>query len=88
MKEHKVKFDAHMIKQARNAAMGLSPDAGKQDHCGRTRNGQCGAGKRELSSQAMSLIDEKWNATLEPLTGCKNYSDLRASINRELGRAF
>lgn len=86
MKQHKNKFDAHMIKQARNVAMGLAADAGMVGHCGRTREGQSGAGKRELSDRVIDLIDKKWSSILEPLTGCKNYLELRVSINKELGR--
>lgn len=84
MKEHHSKFDCHIYKQTRNIPMGLPADAGLTGHCGRVRNGKSGMGKQELSPHVIELIDKKWSRTIEPLTGCENYAELRASIKKEL----
>lgn len=84
MKEHSSKFDSHIYKQERNVPMGLPADAGLNGHCGRVRNGKSNVGKQELSPRVIDLIDKKWSSILAPLTGCKNYAELRASILKEL----
>lgn len=83
MKQHQSKFDSHILKKTFNTPMGLPADAGLTGHHGRVRDGKTGSGKQELSAYVIDLIDDKWKSILEPLTGCKNYEELRTSIHQE-----
>jgi hypothetical protein len=75
MKENEEKFDEKMTKLGRNEICGLAKDAGMN-------KSKIGAGKsgtgRSLPYSVRAKIQTKWNEVVYPVTGCKDYGELRA----------
>lgn len=88
MKEHFSKFDEHILKLARNEAVGLPKTAGVSGNHGKVRNGQTNEGKDVFSSSIMEKIDAQWNEVVTSAIGYKTYEDFRNGINKELNRNF
>ena len=86
MKRHSSKFDAHLIKAARNEAMGLPLDSGIKGSFGRVRKGQTNEGIRLLSEDMNQKMDAKWKRFVEPVVGYRSYAEMRRAVNKELGR--
>jgi len=51
------------------------------------RSGQ-GRTRDELSPELAADIQRKWEEVALPATGYASYAEMRAGINRELGRPF
>ncbi len=92
MKAHESQFNAHTVKKARNAVIGLEADAGvlgKSSHApSKIREGQMNISKKYLSPELIGKFDAKWQSVLKPITGYDSYEDMRAGINKEFGRSF
>jgi len=82
------KYDEHMLKHARNEFCGLAREAGlTEGSTGKVRGGAVGVGSREsVSGECLEKLQEKWNAVVQPVTGCGTYEDFRKKLNMELGR--
>lgn len=86
MAAHADKYDEHMLKLARNEACGLPKLAGLHEHS----VGKVRIGSREndvLSSETLQKMDQRWQEVVFPVTGCRNYDELREQVNKELGRS-
>lgn len=88
MKKHSTKFDEHLIKYARNEAVGLPSDAGVTGNPGKVRLGVSNGAKDVLPQYIVDQIDAQWNDVVTTATGYKTYEDLRCGINEELKRNF
>ena len=86
MKKHKTKFDSHHIKGTYNLAMGLDEEKGRDN--AKVRSGRMGHGRQSLGKSAIDMIDKRWRETIGRELGFENYAEMRASINKELGRRF
>lgn len=85
MKANGSKYDEHHLKLWRNEACGLPKDAGLSST--KVRGG--GSGPKPQPSPAIKcILDEKWESIVFSATGYACYEDLRAGINKELGRSF
>ncbi|GAB4820629.1 hypothetical protein N2152v2_007675 [Parachlorella kessleri] len=89
MRKHPTKYDEHMLKLHTNERCGRRRDAGLDPHnSGKVRHGKVGKNKGELSPQMREAILQKWRDIMLPATGFESYGEMRASVNRELGRQF
>ena len=52
------------------------------------RHGKVGKNKGELTPRMREAILQKWQDIMLPATGFESYAEMRAGINRELGRPF
>lgn len=77
MKKHNRHFDAHMIRDHRNEALGLPPEATTT----KVMNGRVGDHKQQLSSEIIEEIDALWKSQTNPRYKLHTYSDLRDKIN-------
>ena len=91
MQAHEAQFDEKLSKRARNAAMGLAPDAG----LGATKVG-CGgsAARGALGAELRDAIDARWRRQVEPAAvhvgaphGLGTYEELRQAVHAERRRA-
>jgi len=80
MKMHGKQFDDHLIRDARNAAVGLPQGA----ETTKVRQGVAGAYGSELSQRVIDALDERWEESVRPTTGLRQYSEYRDAI-REAG---
>ncbi|GAB4283942.1 MAG: hypothetical protein Kow0058_02920 [Roseovarius sp.] len=80
MKRHARQFDDHLVRAARDAAIGLPPGgvATKIDR------GQSGA---ELPAALRALLDERWRQTLGAAFGLADYAALAAALEAALSPA-
>jgi hypothetical protein len=78
MKAHERHFDDHLVPQARNAAVGLPPDAGST----KVRKGLVGEHRHELSDEILAEMDVIWQATFGAKYGYQSYDDLRQAIKQ------
>lgn len=88
MKAHDTQFDEHLFKLARNEIAGLPREAGTNGAAGKVRNGSVNASLSALSAETLAQFDQKWKEIAMPEMGYATYDDMRAGINKELGRAF
>lgn len=76
-----------MLKLARNEACGLPRRAGLDGaSAGKVHKGGSGRGRRALSPPMQAAFQRKWEEVVLPATGYASYEELRAGVNRELGR--
>ena len=76
MKAHQDKFEEHLIRKHRSAAMGLPSDG----QLNKVRDGQVGNGKVKLSEAIRQELDAIWKSEIEPLTGLPTYEELRKAL--------
>jgi len=89
MKKHQHKFDEHLLKLGRNEAIGLPKTAGLcNKSTSKVRNGNVHDGKRFLSAKSIAAIEAKWRSLFAPMCDYVSYEEMRAGINKELGRTF
>ena len=89
MKKHQWKFDDHSLKLVRNEAVGLPKMAGLSNKSSaKVRNGNVHDGKRILSQKSLAGIEARWQSLFAPICNYANYEEMRAGINKELGRTF
>lgn len=81
MKAHERHFDESMAKLSRNGPMGLPKDAGMRKS--KLVSGRIGEGAETLSDELKAKIDERWRATVEPVTKCQTYEDLRTQMTKD-----
>jgi Sulfotransferase domain len=75
MKENEGKFDEKLTKLGRNEICGLLKDAGMSKS--KIGTGKSGLG-RSLPHSIREKIQIKWNEVVYPVTGCRDYCELRA----------
>lgn len=85
MNAHSSKFDEHIIKGLRNEPSGLAKDAGIQST--KVMDGK-NSYRAEVSASSKLLLDKQWESIVETETGYASYEELRAEVNKELGRSF
>lgn len=89
MKKNKTKFDAHFLKLKRNEGCGLDKNAGlSEDNEGLVRSGKVGANKAELTDEYKEKLEKRWDDVCKPVVGFDTYEEMRAAVNKELGRPF
>lgn len=90
MKQHATKFDSRNYKLARNEAAGLPREAGliSSNYAGKVRNGKVNESKEALSAKNLKTLKKLWDDIIKPVTGFDTYEEMRASVNKELGRTF
>ena len=76
MKRHERQFDDHLVARARNAALGLPPDAGST----KVKSGQVGDHERALNEAALAALDRAWVDSVEKDLGFASYAELRAAL--------
>ena len=87
MKSNKGKYDEHMLKRARNEECGLPRHAGMtEDAVGKVHGG--GIHRVKVSDALGDAIKNRWLEVMQPVTGFDSYSEMRSSINTELGRPW
>ncbi len=87
MKKHESKFRGKTLKQMRNAAAGLDPNA-VTSTTAKVRNGNIGEWKLHLAQEMADAVDARWQKLFAPLTDAKSYEEMRQNTLRELGRSF
>ena len=75
MKENEGKFDEKLTKLGRNEVCGLAKDAGMSKS--KIATGKSGLG-RSLPHKIRAKIQIKWDEVVYPVTGCRDYGELRA----------
>jgi len=88
MKQHKEKFDSSFTKELTKTNPGLVVDKNFKHSASKVRKGISGEGKREITPQQMEALDAKWREIVTPICGYETYEEMRAGINKELGRSF
>ena len=88
MKKHKTKYDNHALKQRARDLLGVLPINDTSDAFDRVRKGKTNEGARLLSEEMQEKMEAKWKLLAEPVTGYGSYKEMRAGINKELGRSF
>ena len=81
MKQHSDKFDQKLLKQNTNAVFNLPEKAGQGKS--KIRVGTTTEGQRMMSTELLAEIQQKWEKTVTPVTGCTTYEDLRAMWKAE-----
>jgi hypothetical protein len=80
MKQNENHFDEKLTKLARNEVCGLPRDAGMAKT--KIAIGKSGVGCAALSENVRSKIQSKWDEVVFPVTGCRNYSELRVHLHK------
>jgi hypothetical protein len=86
MKEHSDHFDEKYTKWGRNEACGLPKNTAVDKPKLKEGWGQAGKGDLLLSDDLKQKIEEKWKQTVEPVTGCSSYQELRNKFSSEFKR--
>jgi Sulfotransferase domain len=81
MKQNEYYFDEKLTKLGRNEACGLPKDAGMAKT--KISRGSSSVGSCLLSEKLRSEIQAKWNEVILPVTGCRNYNELRQKLAQE-----
>ncbi len=68
-----------LLREKRNAAMGIPVDAGST----KLRSGESAPPVGELTDGVASAWRTRWAETVEPVTGCADYADLRRAVAAE-----
>lgn len=76
MQAHEHKFEDHIIRKHRSAAMKLPMDG----QLSKVRDGQVGAAKIKLPEAIKNELDEIWRTEILPLTGFHSYEDFRKAL--------
>ena len=76
MRAHRAQFDDHLVREARDEALGLPPGSGG----GKVRSGRVGDYARELSAEVAAALDVIWRDEVEPETGLASYDGLRDAM--------
>lgn len=76
VQEHKDKFEDHIIRKARSAAMRLPLDG----QLNKVRNGQVGESKEVLHEEIKKELEAVWQEVVTPRTGLHSYEDLRKEL--------
>lgn len=88
MKQNETKYDGHVLKLARNRALGLPEDLGLKGNEGKVRKGESNGSRKVLSNAIEQKLKKCWKEIVAPVCGYENYDEMRAGINKELGRKF
>lgn len=88
MKKHKDKFDSGFVKQMTSTMLGIEPIQGLEESASKVRKGVSGEGKKEISPEQLRALDARWKELVQPVCGYATYEEMRAEINKELGRSF
>lgn len=75
MKQNEDKFDEKLTKLGRNEICGLPKDAGMNKT--KIASGKSGLGHHVLAENIRAKIQLKWTEVVYPVTGCRNYDELR-----------
>jgi len=78
MQEHKIQFDDHLLRQARDPIVGLPPDGDSS----KVRNGRVGDHALELSREISQQMDEYWSRSIDRKLGFASYEDLKNALGR------
>ncbi|MFK7940791.1 MAG: sulfotransferase domain-containing protein [Roseovarius sp.] len=76
MKAHPAQFDDHLVRQGRDAACGLPPDA----EVTKVSTGQVGRGGQMITDEIRAAFERKWSETMGAQFGVKRYEDLTFSL--------
>ena len=76
MQEHKDKFEDHIIRKSRSAAMQLPLDG----QLNKVRNGQVGESKEVVPETLKKELEAVWQEVVTPKTGLNSYEDLRKEL--------
>jgi hypothetical protein len=76
MKQHERQFDDHLVRQTRDAALGL-PAGG---HTSKVKKGQSGAGKAMVSDEVRQKFALRWQETMKDF-GLESYDDLYRKLH-------
>ena len=90
MLKHRSKFILEKSFRAMNELVGRDKDAlidETNDGC-RVRNGRVNESKEAFSPETLQKIDKKWIEMAKSTVGFDSYDEMRAAINKELGRKF
>jgi Sulfotransferase domain len=82
MKENEYYFDEKLTKLGRNEACGLPKDAGMAKT--KISRGSSDVGSTSLSEELRSEIQAKWDEVVLPVTGCRNYNELRQKLAQKV----
>lgn len=74
------------MKRKLNKELGFPEEWGVTNNSGRVRSGKTGGAKAVLSQEMIDKIYQRWREILTPVTGYETYAEMRAAINKELGR--
>eukprot|EP00210_Caulerpa_lentillifera_P008864 g8457.t1 len=88
MKKHKEKFSTMYIRKMMDASLGITKDDYIPDTSSRVRKGVTGEGKETICPDQLKAMDARWNEIAKPICGYETYAEMRAGINKELGRSF
>lgn len=78
MQEHKEQFEDHIIRKARNDAMGLPADG----RLNKVRSGQVGESKERVPDEIRNELEAVWQEVVTPKTGLNSYEELRKELDR------
>lgn len=87
MKKNSTKYDDHVFKRVRNKKLGYPENHGLENNEGKVRSGNTDP-KLVLSECLASKIEERFKEMVTPVCGYQTYEEMRAGINKELGRKF
>jgi hypothetical protein len=76
MRAHQRHFDDHLLREARNRACGLPPDATTT----KVRTGRVGDHARELPASVVATMEALWREVIEARFGFRSYQALRAAV--------
>eukprot|EP00210_Caulerpa_lentillifera_P006176 g5901.t1 len=88
MKQHKDKFDTGFVKKLTKSELEITSEEEYKKSASKIRKGVIGEGKKEISPEQLKALDAKWKEVVEPICGYATYEEMRAGINKELGRSF
>ena len=83
MKQNENKFDEKLTKTGRNEVCGLPKDAGMKKT--KIATGKAGSG-HSLPESVRDKIQIKWTEVVYPVTGCRDYGELRSKHRAECAR--
>jgi hypothetical protein len=79
MREHRDKFDDHLLREATNAACGLPPGGASA----KVRGGRVGDHRDVLPDQVIAALDAAWHDEVAERLGPPSYEALRAQLKAE-----
>eukprot|EP00210_Caulerpa_lentillifera_P008863 g8456.t1 len=88
MKKHNEKFSTKFNKQLTKSYLQDRSEDELKNSASKVRKGVIGEGRVEISVEQLKALDEKWKEMVTPVCGYQSYQEMRAGINKELGRPF
>ena len=90
MLKHRSKYILAKSFRAMNELVGRDKDAyiDETNDGSRVRTGRVNESKEVFSPETLQKLNEKWIEMSKSIMDFDNYDEMRASINKELGRSF